>query len=208
MIAATAPAGAPEAVAALCFFAGAILLIASGAGHLGRPGHAERALSSAGLPAGPRIVRMLGLAECAAGLAALVRPGPVAAGGVALLYAGFAGFLVRLLRDGKAASCGCLGRHEAPPTWLHVALDIVAAGVALWAGFRGIPGLWPTARPLPLHGATFVAGTGLVAYLSYLMAAFLPDAVRIYRGTRSDQRTPPAEPARRVLFTLTSTPRP
>src|SRR5690242_10022241 len=123
------------------FFVAAGLLIASGIGKILRPAPAVDALAAAGLPGGAVAARALGVVEVLAGAAALWRPSTATALVVAALYLAFALFLVRLIRRGGATTCGCVGSGEAPPSWLHVALDLAAVAVSVAAAAWGVPSL-------------------------------------------------------------------
>src|SRR5689334_16292262 len=113
------------------FYLAAGLLVASGIGKLVRPQAAVAALGSAGLRGGAWTARALGSVEIVVGVLALWRPSPTTALAVSVLYLAFAAFLVRLIRRGGATTCGCVGSAEAPPSMLHVVLDLVAAVVAV-----------------------------------------------------------------------------
>ena len=125
----------------------------SGIGKLVRPAPAVAALGAAGLRGGRGFARGRWVrSRSSAGAAALWRPGPVTAGLVGGLYLGFALFLVRLIRRGGATTCGCVGSADAPPSMLHVALDLVAAGVAAAVAVWPVPSLGSAVAASP-HGA-------------------------------------------------------
>jgi len=140
------------------FYVAAGLLIASGIGKIARPAPAVDALAAAGMPAGPAAARGLGVVEVAAGVAALWRPGVATALVVAVLYLAFALFLVRLIRRGGAATCGCVGSGEAPPSWLHVTLDVAAVMVASAVAVWPVPSLGSAVAESPLAGVPLVIG--------------------------------------------------
>ncbi len=169
------------------FFTAALVLAWSGTAKLRRPGQLVRALGVAGLPVGPAGVRLLASAELGLGTLGLLRPTAAVAVAVGLAYLGFAGFLSFLLVAKPAiGTCGCAGDREVPPSWLHVALDVVAAGSAFGFGVinRGPEGIVGMVAPLPLHGVTFLVGVGLLGYLASLCAAYLPQALGSYQGER------------------------
>lgn len=109
-----------------------------------------------------------------AGVAGLMRPGPIVAAAVGFLYLAFAVFLVRLMSTRRAAGCGCLGRRETPPSRLHVGLNLVAAGAAVAVAFAPPPAIVDLARATPWNGLPFVAGLLTAGYALYLLVAFLP----------------------------------
>jgi len=169
------------------FATAALVLAWSGVAKLRKPGQLVRALASAGLPAGPGGVRLIASAELAVGTVCLIRPSAAAAVGLGIGYLGFAAFLAFLLvAKPSMGSCGCAGDRDVPPSWFHVVLDLVAAGSAFGvaATSPGSPGMVVLAAPLPMHGISFVAGVGLLGYLAFLCAAYLPQALTSYHGQR------------------------
>jgi hypothetical protein len=177
------------------FFAAALLLIVSGWTKLRLPWSAVGALRAAGLPSGDRVVRLLGTVEGAVGLGCLLASGPELSVALAVLYLGFAGFLVALMRSpDRPGSCGCVGTAEAPPTNLHVVIDLGAALTGLAATARPLPGLLPFAADLGLGGIAFVIGVTLSAYLVHLVLAYQPTVIRRFPGPPPDHPVPAARP--------------
>jgi hypothetical protein len=167
------------------FFAAAALVVASGASKIRLPGPAGRALAAARLPSVPLAVRALGLAEVAIGGWCLTAPGRIPAVLLGLLYLAFAAFLARLQRRaGRETTCGCLGALDAPPSLLHLVLDLGAAGASIVAAVASPRGVLAEAADLPFQGVPFLAGVILIAYLAYLAAAYLPRSFWSYgKGT-------------------------
>jgi hypothetical protein len=166
------------------FFVAAGLLLVAGVAKLLRPGPAARALSSAGLRGSPRIARVLGVVELIVGGACLVRPSRPFAWAMAVTYLAFAGFLSYLMvARVPEASCGCLGRREVPPSWLHVLLNLVAVVTATLAALDPSPGLPALVAKLPLYGVPFLIGGGALGYAAYLTVALLPEVFRTLRPT-------------------------
>jgi hypothetical protein len=165
------------------FIAFSILLAVAGSIKIYRPGYTAGALRAVGLPAGDRMVRLLGLGEVIVGIGAVVTGGSIWAAAVGAFYLGFTVFVLVALRSGAPiASCGCFGSPDTPPGVGHVVLDlgamIVAFATALyppgpWAGMRGA-GL-STLVP-------FLLFTGATVYLLYAIVNILP------------QRPPRAQP--------------
>jgi hypothetical protein len=175
---------------AVTAWAASILVVGSGLGKLRRPLPASRALATAGFPSGVGMVRALGLAEAAVGGGFALRPGVVSGMALAGLYVGFAAFLVVLLRRPDASLCGCLGDRFAPPSPLHVALDVAAAGAAigvaaLAATGSTTPGLVTQAVRLGWAGVPFALGLGLAAWLAVLAVAHLPALYRSFERTQA-----------------------
>ncbi|HXJ62880.1 MAG TPA: MauE/DoxX family redox-associated membrane protein [Actinomycetota bacterium] len=168
------------------FLLSAGLLVASGIGKLVRPAPAVAALGAAGLRGGRGAARALGAVEVVAGLAALWRPSALTAGLVAGLYLAFAAFLVRLIRRGGATTCGCVGSAEAPPSMLHVALDLVAVGVALGVAVWPVPSLGSTIAASPMGGVPFVIGLVGAGVLLAITVVEVPRAWRSYRPAHEE----------------------
>src|SRR5262245_7230359 len=184
-----------EAVSVLVFVA-AGLLVASGLANLRDPGPASRALAGAGLPTGAIPARLLGLVEVVVGAGCLFVAGPAFRVATAVLYAGFAVFLVVLLRRDRSASCGCLGTKDAPPTVLHVALDLVAATAATGAAIIGSPSIVTAARVTPWRGVPFVLGLATAGLLAHATVAYLPRAITAYRQPDPSAPADPGASAR------------
>jgi methylamine utilization protein MauE len=180
------------------FFAAAGLLVVSGAAKLRHPEPAGRALASLGLPSGRRTVGTIGVVEIAVGVWCLFAPGTASAASLGLLYATFAVFLAFQLRTGlPAASCGCLGSHDAPPSLVHVALNVAAAATAALVAKVPLAGVVAFSASLSTRGVSFLLGTALIGYLAYLVAAFLPKSFWSY-----DRPSGPERPVRGGTFAL------
>lgn len=171
VLASLSPALGPLLVAA-------VLLGVAGVAKLRRPAPTGLALARLGLPGSDGPVRLLGLVEVAAALAA-VALGGVAAVPLVVLYLGFA--LVTTLQvrraaaTGEAADCGCFGAADAPVGWTHVVVNVLLAAAALAAvvvGADGVPGaLGSSAGPtVAVVGIALVAASGVRAVLTDLAA--------------------------------------
>jgi hypothetical protein len=163
------------------FYLAAGMLLAAGPAKVLRPRPAAEAMRAAGIPGGAALARAVGMAEAAAGAAALLAPGPVTAGLVAGLYLVFAAFLVRLLRGPGAAGCGCAGSRETPPSWLHVVLDLAAAGVAAGVAAAPVPWVGAALAASPLWGVTVAVGLLGAGVLVRTAVAEVPRAWASYR---------------------------
>jgi hypothetical protein len=167
------------------FFAASAVLLWSGLAKLRDPSAAVAAIASAGRPLPPTAVRAVGVIELLIGATALVLPAWPAAVGVATLYALFAVFLVRLLTGPAAAeTCGCAGSLEVPPSWLHVAMNLVAAGVALAVAMARVgsaAGLPRTLLDHPAIGLVTALGAALIGWLASLAVVHVPALFGSYR---------------------------
>ena len=99
---------------------------------------------------------MLGATELALAVIGLATDSGIAAVGVGIMYAGFAGFIVLALSKDSGISCGCFGASSAEPTWGHVVLNVAATGVALASAIVGPQALSDTLTDQPAYGIPFV----------------------------------------------------
>lgn len=164
------------------FSAAAVLLAVGGAPKVVRPASTAGALASLRLPASLRLVRLLGVAEVAVALGALLTGSRLAAGLLAAAYAGFTVFVVAALaRPGLVKSCGCFGRPDTPPTFAHLGVTLAAAAVATAVALGGGGRL--ELADSPLLGLPFLALTAACAWFGYLALALLPrTTARAYRS--------------------------
>jgi Methylamine utilisation protein MauE len=180
------------------FFLAAGLLFASGIGKILRPAPAVDALAAAGLPGGAVAARALGVVEVLAGAAALWRPTTATALVVAALYLAFALFLVRLIRRGGATTCGCVGSGEAPPSWLHVALDLAAVAVSVAAAAWGVPSLGSAVAASPMAGVPLLIVLVGAGALLAIAVVEVPRAWASYRPEH-DEHVHTAPPGPRPI---------
>lgn len=158
------------------------LLAAAGAVKLVRPLPTARAMYAAGLPGSVWAARAVGLVEVAAGLWFLAAPSTVAAvalGVIYLAFAGFVGFLVTA--HPEAASCGCAGTKDVPPSRLHAVLNLLAAAAAFAAAVSVPPSLGSTLAGLGVAAVPFLVGLGVAAALAVVATTDLPPALAAYR---------------------------
>src|SRR5690242_17772209 len=163
-------------IVAAPFLAAAALLVVAGAPKIADPLPLVRALRSARLPAGPRLVRALAVAEVVVGAAAVVHPSTATALLVAVAYAGFTGFVaVALGRGGVLESCGCFGRADTPPTRAHLVLTaaLSASAVALAVAPPAGP-VWSAAVLTRPATVALFGFTVLLAVLAHAVMAVLP----------------------------------
>jgi len=115
----------------------AVLLGLAGFAKLRRPGPSSIMLRAAGVPA-PRVTaRVVATAEVAILIAALLLPGRLAGGILAVVFAGLtAGAAIGARRAGDR-SCGCFGDDGAPLGPRHIATNLVACLAAAAAAALG-----------------------------------------------------------------------
>lgn len=160
------------------------LLAIAGIAKLADPGPAAGALRAAGLPHSRGAVRSLAALELGIGMAGLVVGGPVLAALAASVYIAFALFVAYALRnDLSISSCGCLGAADAPPTRVHVFVNI---GIAVVLGYAVLHPLDPVSALVDAsvdRGLLALAFSGIVVYLLYALFAVMPIRHAITRQT-------------------------
>jgi hypothetical protein len=107
------------------------VLAYAGAAKILDPTMTAGALRAMGLPVPGWLVRVGAVAEVALAVAAVVWGGAVLWALVGVSYTLFAAFVVVALVSGRPiGSCGCFGRVDIPPTWLHVVVNASLGAVA------------------------------------------------------------------------------
>ena len=176
-----------DAITAL-YASAAVVLVIAGAAKVVRPTTTAALMEMLGavmrgsVP-GTLLARALGLAAIPLGIATLltdVAAFRVVVGGV--LYVVFALAVWRAISVG-ATSCGCFGRVDAPPTWLHVFGNLALAACS----FGAVAGRSPleVMEDQPAAGVGFVAAVGVLAGLELVALTALPGARKSARVTRS-----------------------
>ncbi len=158
------------------YLASVLLLGAAGLAKALRPHDTAVALRSAGLTLRLSrtvvLVRAGAIAEVIIAGSAVVGPGPVPAGLVALSYLGFAAFVAAaLLRRWPLASCGCFGRPDSRPTVAHVVVNAVAALCATWWALAAPAAMTRALAGQPGHGLPLALGAVVCGSLAYLVLA-------------------------------------
>jgi hypothetical protein len=163
------------------------LLLIAGVAKLARPGPTAEVAQAAGIPFASSIVRVFAVAEIVAAVAAFAVGGRYTAAAVGGLYAVFAGFIVMLkMRGIKTAGCGCFGQEsDDPPGFLHVAIDLVAAGIATIAVVAPVPDLYTVLADQPLAGVPYVAFVAIGVWLMMVMLNDLPKLMYLVAETSS-----------------------
>ncbi len=141
----------------------ALVVVAGGTAKLVRPGPFAGLLGTLGLPGGALAARAVGLVELGLGLWALLTGSRAAAAVLAVLYLVFAATVVRARRAG-AASCGCFGVVDAPPSTLHVVVNLVSAAVAGAAAAVGAESLRATLADQPAAGVPYLLAVAVAVY--------------------------------------------
>jgi hypothetical protein len=157
------------------FVIACVLLGVAGGAKVADPGPTRGALRALGLPATRVLVIMLGVAELATAVSALIVGGRWAAGAVAVFYLGFAGFVaVALRRETPLSSCGCFGREDTPPTAIHLAVNLTFAAVAVVLIVDPVGPLDTVLADQPAAGVPFVGWVAMGTYAAYLLLSVMP----------------------------------
>lgn len=175
-----------DAITAL-YASAAVVLVIAGAAKVVRPATTAALMEMLGavlrtsVP-GTLLARALGLAEITLGITTLLTDVAAFRVVVGVLYVVFALAVRRAISVG-ATSCGCFGRVDAPPTWLHVFGNLALAACS----FGAVAGRSPleVMEEQPAAGVGFVAAVGVLAGLELVAFTALPGARKSARVTRS-----------------------
>ncbi|MFJ3880855.1 MauE/DoxX family redox-associated membrane protein [Streptomyces sp. NPDC090077] len=113
-----------------------------------------------------------------AGALSMLLPAPAVRYGFALilaLCAGFAAYVVLLVREGAGASCGCMGESDVPASPLHVLRNcalVVIAGAATAGSWIAGPGMSEWAAHHVIAAAPAMAAAAVVTFFDDLIALF------------------------------------
>ena len=152
----------------------AVLLVVAGVAKMARPAPTADLLAALGLPGQPAVAATVGLGEVLLGTAALTVGGPLTAAATGLVYLGFTVAVLRALVVG-APSCGCFGRADSPPSWVHVVGDLAFAAVSFAAVAASTP--VEVMEGQPAGGVPFVVLVGVIAGLALVAFTALPEAL-------------------------------
>jgi hypothetical protein len=164
-----------------------VVLAVGGALKAMAPADTAHALRLLRLPSAPFLVRAGGVFELVVALGALLTGASALAIVVALSYAVFVVVVMLALAAGTPiSSCGCLGRVETPPSWVHVGIDVVAVGVAAAAAVAvdeemALPDVLSRQ---PLLGLPFLLLVGVGVALVFLAFSALPKTMAAARRLR------------------------
>lgn len=155
------------------------LLAASGVAKFIDPEPTTGAMRAARLPAANLVTYGLAVVEVIAGVGGLVIGG-VTVALAAVLYGGFAVFTFAAVRNRiPIQSCGCFGREDTPPSYVHVAFNVVAAvALIVVATTAAAPIDWALS-PVEIGLSLGFSATGV--YAAYLLLARLPQVLELAR---------------------------
>jgi hypothetical protein len=167
---------------AVTSFVAALLLAAAGLVKLVRPLPTARALYAAGLPGASWLARGIGLAELAVGCWFLAAPSAASGFALAAIYLLFAGFVTFLLTARpEAASCGCAGARDVPPSWIHAALNLTAGAAGVAAALDRPASFGRSLADLQLVAVPYLIGVGTATVLAVVAVTDLPPAMWAFR---------------------------
>lgn len=154
------------------------LLAVAGARKLLAPRATRESIALIGLPVPAFAVRALGGAELALAAIAAAWPTRVASGLVALAYGTFCAFVLVLLarNPDSAADCGCFGGTDDGVGRLHLALNVLACGVAVASAAVGVHGIVWIVERSPLVAPSLIIGVLAATYAAYLAYTLVPRA--------------------------------
>ncbi len=157
------------------FLIATLLLAAAGVAKAYDPATTAGALRQAGLPVPPAVVRVGGGLEAAVAVLAALTGATGAAAVVAVSYLAFTGFvLFALAKRVPIGSCGCFGKVDTPPSWLHVAVNLVAAGCATAVALRNDGGFASALADQPMLGVPFLVLVAVGVYGTYTVLTVVP----------------------------------
>lgn len=139
------------------------------------------AMNAARLPSSNILSRLLGTVETVVALAALAVGGWLALLAASGLYLAFTVFTFSaLINRIPLQSCGCFGREDTPPTWIHVAYNLVLA-VTIGTLVTGpSPIDWSMAT---VELTLYLVFAAIGVYASYLLMTRLPQLLQLARST-------------------------
>jgi uncharacterized membrane protein YphA (DoxX/SURF4 family) len=142
-----------------------VVLVASGVAKIVSPDGFASLLRSLGLPQRRSMAVLAGVAEVVLGTAALLLGGAVLAAFVAAAYVVFA-IVVVLARRSGAEDCGCFGAASAPPSVVHVVVNLASGAVAAAIAVSGdVPWIGEVLADQPALGLPYLLTVATGAWL-------------------------------------------
>ena len=152
----------------------AALLVVAGVAKVGAPAATVGALRSSNLPSSRPVVQALGAVETAVGAYAIVFGDWIAGVAIVLFYAAFSVFVANaLVRGLPVASCGCFGKEDTPPTWIHIAITMLGMAAGVMA-IVSPPGDVVEVVTGDANLLIFLAMTGIAFSFAYISLTTLP----------------------------------
>lgn len=162
------------------FLIAALLLAAAGVAKAVDPTMTVGALRGIGLDIPPLGVRAVGAFEAALAVVAAATGAPILVGGVAASYLVFTLFVVvALARRIPIGTCGCFGKVDTPPSWIHVGVNLGAAASAVAVAAADGGGIAGVVRDQPLAGIPFLLLVVVGAYAAFTALTVVPKLGRL-----------------------------
>ncbi len=160
-------------------FLGCALLALAGAFKMKDPAPTVGAMRALRLPASLMSVRLMGFAEVAIGLVAALTGSSIAMGFVGIAYVAFA-LIVLAAMNAKTQiqSCGCFGKTDTPPSWIHFGTNCVFAVVALVSAVIGSESLPELLSKQAMYAVPFLITFAVALYIVVLGLTVLPSTRR------------------------------
>ena len=170
------------------FLIAAVLLAAAGVAKTIDPTMTVGALRRFGIPVSSTAVRGLGAIEAVLALAAAITGARGLVLAVAVSYLVFSTFVViARARRLPIGSCGCFGRVDTPPSWIHVAVNLAAAASAFGVAARDGGGLTSTLDSQPLGGVPFLALVAVGTYAAFTALTVVPQLAMVSARRRTQR---------------------
>lgn len=156
-----------------------LLVVGAGIGKAVDPTMTVGALRGVGLRVPAGVVRTFGAVEAVLGIGAVATGNRGLALAIAVSYLGFTAFvLVALARRLPIGSCGCFGRVDTPPSWLHVVVNVGAIASSIGVAVGDGRSIFHGFADQPLAGVPF-ALLGLVGtYAAFTLLTVVPALLR------------------------------
>lgn len=165
------------------FLIAASLLAAAGIAKMVDPTMTVGALRGIGLRMPALGVRILGALEAALAIGAAATGTAALALGVAASYLAFTFFvIVAQARRLPIGTCGCFGKVDTPPSWIHVGVNLAAAASAIAVASNDGNGISTTLHAQPLAGIPFLALIAVGTYAAFTALTIVP---QLMRGAKS-----------------------
>jgi len=154
---------------------GCALLAIAGIFKVKEPAPTVGAMRALHLPSSIRLVRLMGLMEIILGVSAAVTGSAVAMALVGVAYFLFAIVVVAAMKaKTQIQSCGCFGKTDTPPSWLHLISNVLFAIVALVSALKGGESFPELLGNQPMLSIPFLVTFAVSLYLVILGLTVLP----------------------------------
>jgi hypothetical protein len=171
---------------------GCALLAIAGIFKVKEPAPTVGAMQALHLPSSMRLVRLMGLIEIVLGVSAALTG---SAGVMALVGVAYFLFAIVVVAAMKAKtqiqSCGCFGKTDTPPSWLHLVSNVLFSIVSLVSALKGGKSFPELLANQSMHAIPFLVTFAVCLYLVILGLTVLPSRRSprfsgvVHRGSRT-----------------------